>query len=63
MKKKSNAGRPHGTKKRDSRTRRVYVRVHPDEEAELKRRAARRGMSVSEYLLISSLGGKDEDAN
>lgn len=56
-------GRPQGTKKRDSRTVRVYVRVHPDEKAELERRAARRKMSVSEYLLSCSLEGKDEDAN
>jgi len=56
-------GRPQGTTKRDSRTLRVYVRVHPNEKRELKRRADRRKMSVSQYLLFCSLEGKDEDAN
>ena len=53
-------GRPVGTKKRDSRTRRVYVRLHPNEEVELKRRAAARGVSVSEFLLTCALSGVDK---
>jgi hypothetical protein len=50
-------GRPAGTIKRDSRTQRVYVRLHPREKQELERRAAARKMSVSEYILVMTLSG------
>ena len=49
--------RPVGTWKRDSRTARVYVRVHPTEKQELERRAAAQGVSMSEYLLTCALSG------
>ena len=49
--------RPVGTRKRDSRTVRVYVRLHPKEKQELERRAAAQGVSMREYLLTCALSG------
>lgn len=61
--KRSGVGRPAGSASTNSRTALVKLRVHPDEKSELQRRAAKRNMSVSEYMLSCALAGKDDDVN
>ena len=53
------AGRPEGTRKADSRNLHVKVRVTGKEKAALLERAAAAGQSMSEYLLVSALSGKE----
>lgn len=61
--KRSGVGRPSGSRGEDTRTAVVKFRVHPKEKAELQRRAAKRNMTVSEYMLHCSLSGRDDDIN
>ena len=57
--KREGAGRPISTTRATSGT--VNIRMDVREIAELKRRAALAGISVTEFIRVRTLGGKDSD--
>ena len=58
--KRKGAGGPKGPRPR-SATKVIQIRVSPHEKQVLQDRAARRGMSVTEFIKGRTLAGRDDE--